>query len=87
VCEYLFGIVLLLLFAYALSWGFAFIGLSAPNSETAQLMSFPCCSRSRVASRRSLPLQSMPGWLQAFAQHQPVTILVNARARSHFGNA
>ena len=35
------GIVLILLFAYALSWGFAIIGLSAPNSETAQVMSFP----------------------------------------------
>ena len=26
------GVLLLLLFAYALSWGFAFIGLSAANS-------------------------------------------------------
>ena len=35
------AILLILLFAYALSWGFAVIGLSAPNSETAQVMSFP----------------------------------------------
>jgi ABC-2 type transport system permease protein/oleandomycin transport system permease protein len=76
--EYLFGIVLLLLFAYALSWGFAFIGLSAPNSETAQLMSFPLLFPLTFASSAFVPLQSMPGWLQAFAQHQPVTILVNA---------
>ena len=76
--EYLLGIVLLLLFAYALSWGFAFIGLSAPNSETAQLMSFPLLFPLTFASSAFVPLQSMPGWLQAFAQHQPVTILVNA---------
>jgi ABC-2 type transport system permease protein/oleandomycin transport system permease protein len=76
--EYLSGIVLLLLFAYALSWGFAFIGLSAPNSETAQLMSFPLLFPLTFASSAFVPLQSMPGWLQAFAQHQPVTILVNA---------
>ena len=29
-----------------------------------------------LASR--LPTQSMPGWLQAFANNQPVTMLVNA---------
>jgi len=76
--EFLAGIVILLLFAYALSWGFAFIGLAAPNSETAQLMSFPILFPLTFASSAFVPLQSMPGWLQGFAQHQPVTILVNA---------
>ena len=75
--EYLARVLLLLLFAYTLSWGFAYIGLSAPNSETAQLMSFPLCSLT-FASSAFVPLQSMPGWLQAFAQHQPVTLVVNA---------
>ena len=41
VLPYLGGIGIILLFAYALSWGFAFVGLSAANSETAQVMSFP----------------------------------------------
>ena len=76
--EYLGGILLLLLFAYALSWGFAFIGLAAPNSETAQLMSFPLLFPLTFASSAFVPLQSMPGWLQGFAQHQPVSIVVNA---------
>ncbi len=35
------GIGLVLLFSYALSWGFAYVGLAARNSETAQLMAFP----------------------------------------------
>jgi ABC-2 type transport system permease protein len=76
--EYLGGILLLLLFSYALSWGFAFIGLSAANSETAQLMSFPLLFPLTFASSAFVPLQSMPGWLQAFARHQPVSIVVNA---------
>ncbi|MGA3217343.1 MAG: ABC transporter permease [Acidimicrobiales bacterium] len=76
--EYLAGILLLLLFAYALSWGFAYIGLAAPNSETAQLMSFPLLFPLTFASSAFVPLQSMPGWLQGFAQHQPVSIVVNA---------
>jgi hypothetical protein len=25
-----------------------------------------------------LPTQTMPGWLQAFAEHQPVTVVANA---------
>ncbi len=25
-----------------------------------------------------VPVSSMPGWLQAFAQHQPITYMVNA---------
>ena len=33
--------VVMMLFAFALMWGFAFIGLAAPNAETAQVMSFP----------------------------------------------
>src|SRR5580700_11140452 len=41
VLPYLAGILIILLFAYALSWGFAVIGLSAPNSEVAQVISFP----------------------------------------------
>ena len=41
VLSYIGGVVLILFFAYALSWGFAIVGLSAPNSETAQVMSFP----------------------------------------------
>ena len=32
---------MVLLFSYTLCWGFAIVGLSAPNAETAQLMVFP----------------------------------------------
>ena len=38
VLDYLAGCLVTLLFAYCLSWGFAFIGLAAPNSEAAQAM-------------------------------------------------
>jgi len=78
VFEYLLGILLLLLFSYALSWGFAFIGLSAPNSETAQLMAFPILFPLVFASSAFVPLQSMPGWMQVWAKHQPVSIVVSA---------
>jgi len=79
--EYIAGVLVILAFAYAISWGAAVIGLSAPNSETAQLMGFPILLPLTFASSAFVPVSSMPGWLQAFASHQPVTIVINgARA-------
>lgn len=67
----------LLLFAYALSWGFALIGLSAPNAETAQVMSFPVLFPLTFASTAFVPVNTMPGWLQGFVRNQPVSLVVN----------
>jgi ABC-2 type transport system permease protein/oleandomycin transport system permease protein len=76
--EFVAGLLLVLLFAYALSWGFAIIGLSAPNSETAQLAAFPLLFPLSFASSAFVPVTSMPGWLQAFAVHQPVSQVIDA---------
>ena len=81
VAYFLCGVLLILFFAYSLSWGFAYIGLSAPNAETAQVMVFPLIFPLLFASSAFVPIRYMPGWLQAFAYHQPVTQVVNA-ARS-----
>jgi len=72
------GLLLVLFFAYALSWGFAVIGLSAPNSETAQLMAFPILFPFVFASSAFVPVSTMPGWLQGFATNQPVSVVINA---------
>ncbi len=76
--AYLAGILVILLFAYALSWGFAIIGLSAPNSEVAQVISFPLLFPLTFASSAFVPVASMPGWLQGFATYQPVSVTVTA---------
>jgi ABC transporter DrrB family efflux protein len=78
---FLCGVLLVLLYSYALGWGFATIGLSAANAETAQVMVFPIIFPFTFASSAFVPVTSMPGWLQAFAKNQPVTQVVNA-ARS-----
>jgi ABC-2 type transport system permease protein/oleandomycin transport system permease protein len=78
VLPYLAGILVILLFAYALSWGFAVIGLSAPNSEVAQVISFPILFPLTFASSAFVPVSSMPGWLQGFATYQPVSVTVTA---------
>ena len=79
--EYILGALILLAFAYSMSWGFAAIGLAAPNSETAQVMAFPILMPLTFASTAFVPIQSMPGWLQAFVRHQPVSVVVDG-ARS-----
>ena len=76
--AFLAAVGLMLLFAYALSWGFSIIGLSAPNAETAQLMAFPILFPLVFASTAFVPASTMPTWLRAFAEHQPVTQVVNS---------
>ncbi len=78
VLPYLAGILLILLFAYSLSWGFAVIGLSASNAETAQVMSFPILFPLTFISSAFVPVANMPSWLQGFATYQPVSVTVSA---------
>jgi ABC transporter DrrB family efflux protein len=72
------GVGLVLAFSYSLSWLFAIVGLTVRDSETAQAVSFPILAPLVFASSAFVPVSSMPGWLQAFAEHQPVTFVVNA---------
>ena len=76
--AFLAAVGLLLIFGFALSWMFALIGLATRDPESAQAASFPILAPLVFASSAFVPLASMPGWLQAFAAHQPVTITVNA---------
>jgi ABC-2 type transport system permease protein len=79
--EFVAGVLIVLLWSYTVCWGFATAGLSASNAETAQIMVFPIIFPLTFASSAFVPVSVMPGWLQAFAKHQPVTQIVDA-ARS-----
>jgi ABC-2 type transport system permease protein/oleandomycin transport system permease protein len=72
------GMLLVLLFGYALSWIFATLGLLTGDPETAQAAAFPVLAPLVFASSAFIPVQTMPGWLQAFAKHQPVSITASA---------
>jgi ABC-type multidrug transport system permease subunit len=67
-----------LAFAYSLSWLFAIVGLSVRDSETAQAVSFPILAPLVFASSAFVPVDTMPGWLQGFAENQPVSVVVDA---------
>jgi ABC-2 type transport system permease protein len=80
------GLALVVLFAYALSWVFAIVGMAAPDGETAQAASFPILAPLVFASSAFVSVDRMPGPLRAFAKHQPVSIVVNAvRDLTHGG--
>ena len=72
------AMVVLLAFAFALSWVFATVGLVMANAEAAQAAAFPIMAPMVFASSAFVPLSSQPGWLQVFSAHQPVTLTVNA---------
>jgi ABC-2 type transport system permease protein/oleandomycin transport system permease protein len=76
--AYVAALLLVLLFAFALSWVVATVGLGAPNAEAAQAAIFPMLFPLTFASSAFVDTSFMPGWLQAFANNQPVTITVDA---------
>jgi ABC transporter DrrB family efflux protein len=67
---------LCVLFGFALTWMFITIGLFAGNAQAAQGMSLLVFPLTFVSSAY-VPVSSMPGWLQAFANHQPITPMVD----------
>jgi ABC-2 type transport system permease protein/oleandomycin transport system permease protein len=69
---------LVVAFGYAISWGFASLGLRVSDPEAAQAAAVPVVFLLVFTSAAFVPATAMPGWLQAFGTHQPVDALVNA---------
>ena len=76
--PFLFGMALVLLFGYALSWVFATVGLAVGDPETAQAAAFPVMAPLVFASSAFVPVETMPGWQQPYAEHQPVSVTASA---------
>jgi ABC-2 type transport system permease protein/oleandomycin transport system permease protein len=67
------AVALVILFSIALTWVGVFIGISVKNQETAQVAGFVWVFPLVFASSLYVPIATMPGWLQAFANVNPVT--------------
>ena len=76
--EVIAGIGLMLLFGYAFSWVFAYVGLTASSPEAAQSLGFIAIFPLTFASSAFVPPESMPHWLEAFADVNPFTTVVDA---------
>lgn len=87
VALFIAGIVLVLLFAYSLSWIFAALGLALGNPESAQAAAFPVIAPLVFASSVFVPVSSMPSWLQGFATYQPVSVTAEAVRALMIGGA
>jgi ABC transporter DrrB family efflux protein len=72
------GLLLVLLFAYALLWVFTTVGLAVGDPESAQAASFPVIAPRVFASSAFVPVSTMPSWLQGFAKYQPVSVAIDA---------
>jgi ABC-2 type transport system permease protein len=68
---------ILLLFTLALTWLAVIPGLTASSIEGASAFAYPLIFLPFISSA-FVPTDSMPGPVQAFAEHQPVTSIVNA---------
>jgi ABC transporter DrrB family efflux protein len=76
--EIVAGFGVLLLFGYAFSWVFAWLGLLVSSPESANSVGFIAVFPLTFISSAFVPVDSMPDVLQWFADVNPFTIVVDA---------
>jgi ABC-2 type transport system permease protein/oleandomycin transport system permease protein len=76
--EILAGFGILLLFGYAFSWVFAFLGMIVSSPEAANSVGFLAVFPLTFISSAFVPVASMPGALRWFADINPFTVVVDA---------
>lgn len=72
------GMVLVLVFGYAFSWLNAAIGIAVKDPESAVTAGMGPMFVLLFASNALVPVATLPGWLQAFARNQPLSVTVSA---------
>ncbi len=72
------GFGLLIMFGYAFSWVFAFLGLLVNSPESANSVGFIAVFPLTFISSAFVPVHSMPAVLRAFANINPFTLIVDA---------
>jgi ABC transporter DrrB family efflux protein len=85
VWEGLAGILLLLLFAYAISWVMALVGLIVRTPEIVNNASFIVIFPLTFMANTFVPLDNFPSVIKVIAQWNPVSAVTQA-ARELFGN-
>jgi ABC-2 type transport system permease protein len=69
---------ILLLFTFAFSWLAAIVGVIAKSVEAVQWLTFVFIFPLTFASSAFVPAETMPHYLKAFAENQPITQVVDA---------
>ncbi|MBB2894550.1 ABC transporter permease [Flexivirga oryzae] len=81
----LWAYLLMLLFAYALSWVFAYVGLRVRSPEVVNNASFMIIFPVTFIANTFVPSQNMPTVLKQIAGWNPVSTITQS-ARENFGN-
>jgi ABC transporter DrrB family efflux protein len=76
--AFLAALGLVMLFGYALCWGFVCLALLTGDAEATQAAGIPVLFLLVFASPAFVEIGTMPGWLQVVAAHQPLAALVDA---------
>lgn len=79
------GYALLIVFAYAISWIMAWLGMLVPSPEVFNNATFIVIFPLTFVANTFVPLESLPAPLQTFAAWNPVSAVTQA-ARELFGN-
>ena len=74
----LLGILLAIAFGHSFTWIGAIIGLYVKDPEAAQVAGFIWMFPLTFASSVFVPTFTMPEWLRAFAENQPVSVVATA---------
>ncbi|HYG93177.1 MAG TPA: ABC transporter permease [Nocardioides sp.] len=85
VLDALLGFLLLLVFAYAISWIMAYVGLLVPSVEVVNNASFIVIMPLTFVSNAFVPQEQFSGVLQTFVEWNPVSTVALA-TRELFGN-
>lgn len=80
------GFALILAFAIATSLLFAWLGLRASSAQSMHAVTNPVVFPLIFVSSAFVPTAEMPHWLWAFADHQPVSAVINAARDLMLGN-
>jgi ABC-2 type transport system permease protein len=72
------AVALLLLFSFSLSWIWTLLGLKMQTPEAVMQASMTVMFPLTFASNVYVDPSTMPGWVQAFVNHNPITYLTTA---------
>ncbi|MGB5759698.1 MAG: ABC transporter permease [Acidimicrobiales bacterium] len=81
------SVALAVAFGHTFHWAYAYFGLTLKDPTVVQSAGFLPIFPLVFAASTFAPVENMPGWLQPFSEHQPVTVTVDAvRAIMHGGD-
>ena len=83
--DFMYGVLLLLFFTYAMAWIGVYLGLAVPTVEVAQQLGFLVIFPITFLSNAFVPIETLPAALQPIAEWNPVSALTQA-TRELFGN-